>query len=377
MNNKMLLIMSLFILLIWSCKKEVKEVEESNDAIEEVNEVEEAKEVNELEGGTTEEEEGAVETKANTNEREGIFAHFQTSKGNVIVRLEYKKTPGTVGNFIGLAEGKIKNKVIAKGKPFYDGLKFHRVIPDFMVQGGDPKGNGSGGPEYSFDDEINETLKHDRPGILSMANSGPNTNGSQFFITHVPTPWLDGKHTVFGKVTEGQDVVNAIAQGDEIKKVTIERVGAKAKTFDAVAAFQKFNDSKAERVANAKKKKSAALAGLIDGFKQTKSGLYYKIMKKGNGAQAQKGKEVSVHYTGALTDGTVFDSSLKRGQPIAFPLGVGKVIPGWDEGIALLKVGDKARFVIPPNLAYGANGAGGVIPPDATLVFDVELMGVK
>ncbi|MBG6128769.1 peptidylprolyl isomerase [Aquimarina sp. EL_43] len=309
--------------------------------------------------------------------QDGLYAKFNTSKGSILVNLEYKKTPGTVGNFVGLAEGNIDNQAIPQGKPYYNGLKFHRVIADFMIQGGDPQGTGAGGPGYQFDDEIHSDLKHDGPGVLSMANAGPGTNGSQFFITHVETSWLDGKHTVFGKVVEGLEVVNTIEQGDEIESVEIQRVGAEAESFNAVETFRSFNGAKAEREAAARKKAEDLLEEIAAGFEKTDSGLRYKIIQKGDGAKAEKGKTVSVHYKGSLTDGTVFDSSYKRNQPIDFPLGMGQVISGWDEGIALLQVGDKARFVIPPYLGYGDRGAGGVIPPNATLIFDVELVEVK
>ncbi len=309
--------------------------------------------------------------------QDGLYAKFNTTKGSILINLEYKKTPGTVGNFVGLAEGNIENQAIPQGKPYYNGLKFHRVIADFMIQGGDPQGTGSGGPGYQFDDEIHPDLKHDGPGVLSMANAGPGTNGSQFFITHVETSWLDGKHTVFGKVVEGLEVVNTVTQGDVIEEVEIIRVGADAESFNAVEVFRSFNGAKAEREAAAKKKSEELLEELAAGFDKTDSGLRYKIIQQGEGVQAEKGKTVSVHYKGSLTDGTVFDSSYKRNQPIDFPLGVGQVISGWDEGIALLKVGDKARLVIPPYLGYGESGAGGVIPPNATLIFDVELVNVK
>ena len=167
----------------------------------------------------------------------GIFAIFRTSKGVIKIKLTHDKTPGTVGNFIGLVEGTLKNDINDTGTPYYDGLKFHRVIPDFMIQGGCPQGNGVGGPGYNFDDEFLPELKHDRPGTLSMANAGPGTNGSQFFITHIETPWLDGKHTVFGYVVEGQEVINDIVQNDIIEKITIERIGDEAEKWDAVAQF--------------------------------------------------------------------------------------------------------------------------------------------
>ena len=309
--------------------------------------------------------------------QDGLYAKFNTSKGEILVALEYKKTPGTVGNFVALAEGNLENSAKPQGTPYYDGLKFHRVIPDFMIQGGCPLGTGTGNPGYQFDDEFHADLKHDGPGVLSMANAGPGTNGSQFFVTHIETPWLDNNHTVFGKVKEGQDVVDTIAQGDIIDSLEIVRVGAEAEKFNAVEAFRTFEGSREKRLAEEKAQREAALDKIAAGFESTDSGLRYQIIQKGSGAKAEKGKTVSVHYKGQLPDGTVFDSSYKRNQPIDFPLGMGQVIAGWDEGISLLKVGDKARFVIPSNLGYGSRGAGGVIPPDATLIFDVELMNVK
>ena len=309
--------------------------------------------------------------------QDGIYAKFSTPKGEILVQLEHEKTPGTVGNFVALVEGNMENGAKPQGTPYYDGLKFHRVIPDFMVQGGCPQGSGTGSPGYQFDDEIHPDLIHDAPGKLSMANAGPGTNGSQFFITHVPTPWLDGKHTVFGSVIEGQDVVDAIAQGDTMDTVSIVRQGADAEAWNAIEAFRTFEGARERRIAEAKAAQEAQLDELAAGFDKTESGLRYKVIQKGNGAKPTSGQMVSVHYKGQLPDGTVFDSSYKRNQPIDFQVGIGQVIPGWDEGIMLLEVGDKARLVIPSDLGYGNRGAGGVIPPDATLVFDVELVAVK
>ena len=309
--------------------------------------------------------------------QDGLYAKFITNKGDILVNLEYKRTPGTVGNFVALAEGNLENSVKAQGTPYYDGLKFHRVIPDFMIQGGCPQGSGTGDPGYKFDDEFHQDLRHDTPGVLSMANSGPGSNGSQFFITHIATPWLDDKHTVFGNVVEGQDIVDAIAQGDFIEKLEIVRKGEEAEDFNAVEAFRTFEGSREKRNAEERQSKDAELDQLSAGFEQTESGLRYKIIHKGDGKAAEKGKTVAVHYKGQLADGTVFDSSYKRKDPLEFKVGVGQVISGWDEGICLLNVGDKARLVIPSNLGYGAQGAGGVIPPNAILVFDVELMDVR
>ena len=315
----------------------------------------------------------------NTNNinKEGMYAKIKTNKGDIMLELEFEKTPLTVANFVGLAEGKIKNNKKEVGEPYYDGLKFHRVIADFMIQGGCPDGNGMGGPGYQFPDEIHTDLKHSGPGILSMANAGPGTNGSQFFITHKETPWLDGKHTVFGKVTEGQDVVDAIAQDDKIIEIDIIRKGENAKKFDSKAIFDKELEKLEKQAAEKAKKAKEAIDALKKWAKVTSSGIAYKIIKKGTGAKAEAGKTVSVHYTGKLSNGTKFDSSYDRNQPIEFELGRGRVIKGWDEGISLLNVGSKATFIIPPDLAYGARGAGGVIPPNATLIFDVELVEIK
>ena len=307
----------------------------------------------------------------------GLFATLSTSKGEIKIQLEFEKTPGTVGNFVGLSLGLISNSIKPLGEAYYNGLKFHRVINDFMIQAGCPLGTGTGDPGYKFDDEFHNELKHDRPGVISMANAGPSTNGSQYIITHVETPWLDNKHTVFGNVIDGMDVVNSISQNDEIISIKINAVGDKAKAFDAAKAFEDFNKSKADRIKKEKENELKMLKDLSKGFSKTSSGLLYKFEKENNSHKPSNGNKVKVHYKGMLLDGTVFDSSFKRNQPIEFTLGVGQVIKGWDEGISLLGIGDKASFIIPSDLAYGASGAGGVIPPNATLIFEVELISAE
>ena len=307
----------------------------------------------------------------------GIYAKFNTAKGAILVKLTHDLTPGTVGNFVGLAEGNIENKVKPQGTKFYNGLKFHRVIPDFMIQGGCPQGTGTGDPGYKFDDEFHPSLKHNRPGVLAMANSGPGTNGSQFYITHIPTDWLDNKHTVFGHVVEGQDIVDSVEQGDVLESIEIIREGEEAANWNAIEAFITFKGARNKRDIALKDEAEAAMEKLAAGFEKTESGLRYQFIQRGEGKKAESGKTVAVHYEGSLENGKVFDSSYPRKKPIEFKLGQGQVIEGWDEGIALLKVGDKARFVIPSHLGYGSRGAGGAIPPNATLIFDVELMEVK
>tara|TARA_B100000519_G_C14224374_1_gene429238 strand:- start:434 stop:1417 length:984 start_codon:yes stop_codon:yes gene_type:complete len=311
------------------------------------------------------------------NKGDSMQAELTTSKGKILIELEYKKTPMTVANFVGLAEGKIPNNAKAPSEPFYDGLKFHRVIDDFMIQGGDPQGTGRGGPGYNFPDEFHPDLNHSGPGILSMANSGPSTNGSQFFITHKDTPWLDGKHTVFGRVVSGQDVVDAIEQNDIIESVKIIRTGVSASNFDASSIFKEKQDYYQKLENEKKKAQEEEMKKLTEGAKETSSGLKYIITKQGSGPRPKQGQTVSVHYAGYLTDGSKFDSSFDRNQPIEFPIGTGRVIKGWDEGIMLLNVGTKAKLIIPSDLGYGPRGAGGVIPPNATLIFDVELLELK
>lgn len=313
---------------------------------------------------------------------DGMYAEMKTNKGVIVIKLHFDQTPLTICNFVGLAEGKIKNNAKGEGVPYYNGLKFHRVIADFMIQGGDPQGNGTGGPGYQFTDEFVSTLKHDVPGVLSMANSGPGTNGSQFFITHVATPWLDGMHTIFGKVITGQDVVNAIKQEDMIETLTIYRKGDAANAFQADdATMKKLIDAMKAKLADADKEAAMKfenwIASTYPNAKKTASGLWYVVEREGDGVNAVAGKTVSVHYSGKLMDGREFDNSYSRNEPIEFKLGVGQVIPGWDEGIALMKVGGKYKLIIPSELGYGKRGAGGVIPPNATLIFDTELVAVK
>jgi len=310
------------------------------------------------------------------NTMSSLKAKMETSKGDILLELEFEKTPMTVANFVGLAEGKIQNDAKPLGTPYYDGIIFHRVIPDFMIQTGDPEGTGRGGPGYNFPDEIDPSLTHSGPGILSMANAGAGTNGSQFFITHKETPWLDGKHTVFGRVVEGQSVVNAIEQNDIILAVSIIREGDAAKAFDAAKIFES-EQAKQKEIAVAKAKEmEEKIAKMSEGATTTSSGLKYIIQEQGDGNKPHTGDRVSVHYSGYLTDGTKFDSSYDRNKPFEFPLGQGRVIKGWDEGVALLNIGTKAKFFIPANLAYGSRGAGGVIPPNATLIFEVELLDI-
>jgi|AntDeeMinimDraft_5_1070356.scaffolds.fasta_scaffold00669_3 peptidylprolyl isomerase len=329
----------------------------------------------------------------------GLYAEFNTTQGKFVAQLYYKDAPMTVANFVSLAEGNnpmVKKKF--KEKKFYNGLTFHRIIDGFMIQGGDPDGTGKGGPGYKFPDEISDSLGHDSKGILSMANSGPNTNGSQFYITLAPQKKLNGHYSVFGEIVKGQKVVDSIGEVKTetrdkptkdvvMNEVNIIRKGGDAKNFDAVQTFKsevKQRETElAEKKAKAEKARQAMAAkidsqinDMAEGFKKTNSGLRYKITEKNkSGKKPVPGQQVKVHYTGKLPSGKVFDSSRKRGKPISFPIGTGKVIAGWDEGIQLLKTGEKARFIIPPSLGYGQRSVG-PIPANSALIFDVELISV-
>ena len=326
---------------------------------------------------------------ANWEKTDGLYAVFNTAKGTFVCELEYAKAPLTVGNFVALAEGKHPSCNVKKGQPFFDGLTFHRVEPGFVIQGGDPMGNGMGGPGYQFANETTPELKHNRVGTLAMANAGPNTNGCQFYITLAPTPMLDGGYNVFGYVVLGQSVVGSVTRGDTMRSVKIVRVGKVAKEFDAVKAYatadeaikKKAEDDRKKAEAAAKEKEAtwdARVKAKYPTAKKTASGLYYVIDVEGTGAVPQPGQTVVAHYTGTLfDDGTKFDSSVDRGQPFEFALGQHRVIAGWDEGFGLLKVGSKGKLIIPAKLGYGSRGAGGVIKANADLVFEVELLGVK
>ena len=335
---------------------------------------------------------GILNAQNTVDPENGIYARFITNKGIIVCQLEYQKTPMTVGNFVGLAEGNFNVGDKSFSKPFFDGLIFHRVIADFMIQGGDPQGTGMGDPGYKFYDEIDPTLKHIGPGILSMANSGPNTNGSQFFITHKETPWLDGKHTVFGHVISGQDVVNAIAQNDTMRKVEIIRVGREANKWNAQAAFdQVYLAKKAQdELEQAELSKIAAMsqddykvfmyAEVLKNYpnaKQSETGLVYVILDNGKTNEVKDGKKVSLHYTGTLRrGGKKFDSSKDRNAPLEFEYKVQRMIPGFEEGITYIKEGGKILLFIPYYNAYGKQGRPGSIPAYADLVFEIELLQV-
>lgn len=312
----------------------------------------------------------------NYKDTDGLYAVIDTQRGDIVLRLEYEKVPMTVANFVGLVEGELNME--DPGENFYEGLNFHRVIHNFMIQGGCPKGDGTGGPGYSFPDEFDPSLRHDGPGVLSMANAGPGTNGSQFFITHVKTPWLNDKHSVFGHVVEGQSVVNAIQQGDIINTITIERIGEDAQKFKVTKqifsdlvknAAKKAMDRRREEIEKVEKEISNRWPNTV----KTPSGLQYVVLKKGDGKGFPKyGNPVTVHYTGTLLDGRMFDSSVHRGQPATFK--IGQVIEGWNEALVTMSRGEKRTLIIPPELGYGVQGYPGIIPPNSYLIFDVELL---
>ena len=312
------------------------------------------------------------------NAADGLFANIKTTKGDIKLKLEFEKTPLTVANFVGLAEGTKKNDEKPLGTPYYDGLQFHRVIPNFMIQGGCPQGRGTGDPGYKFADEFDSSLKHSGPGVLSMANSGPRTNGSQFFITHVKTPWLDNKHTVFGRVLKGQDVVDAIRKGDKIISVKIERVGAKAKAFKGDEAhFVEIQKSAGER---AKKKEMAANKEIYDLIakeypkaKLNEHGVWVEILKEGQGEGVPAKANVEVHYRGKFMSGLEFDSSYKRNQTAKFPIGRGRLIKAWDLSIPGMKKGEKRLMIVPPSLGYGSRAVG-PIPANSFLIFEIEMV---
>jgi len=309
---------------------------------------------------------------------DGLFARINTNRGDIVVRLEYQKTPMTVCNFVALAEGRMD---AARGRPFYNGLTFHRVIKDFMIQGGCPLGNGTGGPGYRFNDEIDRSLRHNGPGILSMANAGPGTNGSQFFITHVATPWLDGKHTVFGRVVQGQNVVNAVQQGDRIIRITIIRNGAEATAFRAdQAAFDALlrsaGSTSEARLRVQRDADIAQIERLYPNAVVRPSGLRWVAGKAGTGPKPAQGSVVYANIKGKLLTGEYFANTDLSGGAQELPVGAGRIIPGLDETILDMSAGETRTVIIPPEMAYGERGMENAIPPNSFVIFEIELVRI-
>jgi peptidylprolyl isomerase len=329
---------------------------------------------------------------------DGIYAVFETTLGTFVCRLEPTKVPVTVGNFVGLAEGTKEFRDPRTGamvhRRFYDGLKFHRVLPSFVVQGGDPKGDGTGGPGYEFIDEFDPSLHFDAAGMLAMANAGPDKNGSQFFVTLAATPHLNGRHSIFGGVILGMDVVQAMAKQPRtgldrsipvtdivMRKVRIVRSGDAAVAFDATAAFARQAELRARRLETERAASEAFRARLAqDRARATRapSGLLYIVVGPGSGEPPRAGDTISTHCTGFLEDGKRFWSTHDSGEPFRVVIGVGKVIKAWEEAYLEMRPGEQRRLIVPPELGYGAQGnprAG--IPGNSTLVFDVELLAVE
>lgn len=340
---------------------------------------------------------------------DGVYAEFETTHGTFVAELFYEATPMTVASFVSLAEGSSEmTDSLYQGKEFYDGLKFHRVIEDFMIQGGDPTGTGSGGPGYKFPNEIVDTLQHDSAGILSMANSGPDTNGSQFFITLKETPWLNGVHTVFGEVVMGMDVVEAIGsvettEGDKpledvvMKEVSIIRKGSDAKDFNAAEVLRSQLQQYEEEVAAQEERMAAEIDANAQRFEELKaeaeefdSGLQIYFTEDVEGSKPAAGDTLFVNYKGYLSNGQIFDTNneelakeyglfnqrrkaMNGYSPMPVQVGPeARVIPGFREGVEQMNPGDKAILFIPAHLGYGERGASPVIPPNADLVFEVE-----
>lgn len=345
---------------------------------------------------------------------DGMYAEFQTNHGTFLAELYFDATPMTVASFVSLAEGEsTMAEEQYRDKPFFDGLVFHRVIKDFMIQGGDPSGTGSGGPGYKFPNEIVDTLTHDSKGILSMANSGPNSNGSQFFVTLKETPWLDGLHTVFGEVVQGQEVVDAIGevetqQGDRpvedvvMQEVKIIRKGSAAKNFNASEVLNKeLQDFKTETENREREmtEKREAIQQKYDelkaGARDLGNGLQIAFLEESEGPEPNQGDTVMVNYKGFLTSGDLFDTNIAevaeehgmlnpRRQEMGgyAPMPVlyspdAPMIPGFKDGVQQMKVGDRAVLFIPAALGYGERGAPPVIPPSADLIFEVELVEIQ
>ena len=294
----------------------------------------------------------------------GIYAKISTDKGMVVVFLEFEKVPMTVANFVGLVEGRIKNSALPEGKPYYDGSVFHRVVPNHVIQAGVPKGTDQSGPGYTFPNEIHPELRHSSAGVLGMANAGPHTNGSQFYITLSDRSYLDGDYTVFGHVVQGMDVVKSIVQGDKIESVRIMKIGRKAKEFRVdTDTFNNLVEQAKERVKKDEEKKMKEEAEIIDrnwpGAITSGSGVKYVVVKEGRGKKPQEGDTLKVMYTGKFLDGRMFYSSADEGKPVPdepaqifeFKVGKSTVNPGFDEALKDMGEGENRIVIIPSHLA--------------------------
>jgi len=309
----------------------------------------------------------------------GLYANIQTNRGRIMLRLEYEKVPLTVANFVGLAEGTLD---VTGGKPFYDGLSFHRVIPDFVIQGGDPSGDGTGGPGYEFPDEFESSLRHNAAGMVAMANYGQHTNGSQFYITHKATPWLDDKYSIFGKVVYGIDVVGKIQPGDSIKKVSIVRVGDKASNFRTDQATWAVMLESAWAITRQLRQddRSIMLAAILGRWPElapTGLGMYRYVVKEGAGRQARRGDLAKLNYKALLSDGIIFENTEAYNTLLELELGVGQVTLGLDRAVEGMKLGERRIVAVPPELAYGNAGSDGIVPPGAYIVYDIRLEALE
>ncbi|MBU0927246.1 MAG: peptidylprolyl isomerase [Spirochaetes bacterium] len=307
---------------------------------------------------------------------DGLYAVIATARGDIVLELFADKAPIAVTSFVGLAEGTMS----PSGKPFFDNIVFHRVEPGFVIQGGDPTGSGRGGPGYQFPNEIDPSLSFGAAGVLGMANAGPDTNGSQFYITLGPAKFLDGNYTVFGRVASGMPAVLAIRKGDAMNSVRIVRKGAGAAAFKADktrfdAAVKAHYAGAGDRAKAASEAQVAAVKARIPGLGPGGDGLLHKVLKTGAGSRPAKGSQVRILYTLTLSDGRKVDSTADRGnEPFEFKLGAGQVIPGFDAAVAAMAYGERRVVVIPPELGYGARGAGGAVPGNSVLVFEIELL---
>ncbi|QMU99609.1 peptidylprolyl isomerase [Borrelia sp. A-FGy1] len=324
---------------------------------------------------------GCISKKENTVKSNGIFALIYTNKGNIKIELYYKVSPLTVMNFIGLSEGLFKNAVT--NQPYFENIVFHRVIDGFIVQTGDPTGTGTGGPGYFFPDELGRGLSHNAIGIVSMANAGSDTNGSQFFITLSDTlTYLDSKHSIFGKVVEGMETVYKIRQGDKIEKVEIIRIGDDAESFkvsnkEFIKLKKSYESKKKEEMGKYISSQLEIIYKKYRDFKKDNNDIFYKINKQGKGKGVKKGDILIVDYEGFLLSELKFDSSIDRGEPIEFMVGYGQVIEGWDLTLLDMHEGEERMVIIPPSLAYGKRSISEVIKPNSFLKFNILLRKIK
>jgi cyclophilin family peptidyl-prolyl cis-trans isomerase len=330
----------------------------------------------------------------------GLYAELSTPKGVIVVSLAFGRTPMTTANFVGLAEGTIRNQAFPEGRPYFDGTVFHRVAPGHVIQAGRAESEMASTPGYSIPNEIHPALRHDKAGMVAMANGGPHTGKAQFYITLGNRSYLDGDYAVFGEVYDGLDVIREIAPGDPIETVRIIRIGAAAGAFrPTTESFQEMRETVRTRVLAEEEAQRGEDLAFVEaswpGAVETEGGLRHLVLRNGKGTQVSEGDTLMVRYTGRTVRGLSFASGEEDGAPgyfwpgmsggdvFPFIVGESSVNQGFDDALSQMARGEKRLVIVPAEKAYDPVGFYGVerrriprfvIRPRSILIYEIEVL---